>query len=106
MFVCPLLLIFTSDTKLPYYANNKWIKLTIGAYTPLTKEGNVMVNRIMVSCYAVSNHNLAHLMLAPMQWYPDIMVWIFGIEKESPGYISILTDLGGLMLPFNSLNIE
>ena len=48
-----------------------------------------MVNGIMASCYAISNHDLAHLILAPMQWHPDIMVWIFFIEKESPCYISI-----------------
>ena len=60
-----------------------------------------MVNGMMASCYAFSDHDLAHFMLAPMQWYPEIMVWIFGIEKESIGYISILTDLGGLILPSN-----
>ena len=65
-----------------------------------------MVNGMLASCYAFSDHDLAHLMLAPMQRYSDIMGWIFGIEKESPGYISILTDLGGLLLPFNLWNIK
>ena len=50
-----------------------------------------MVNGMLASCYAFSDHDLAHLMLAPMQWYPDIMGRIFGIE--SPDDISILTDL-------------
>ena len=63
-----------------------------------------MLNGMLASCYAFSDHDLAHLMLAPMQWYPHIMGWIFGIEY--PDYISILTDLGGLLLPFNSLNIK
>ena len=65
-----------------------------------------MVNGMLASCYAFSDHDLAHLMLVPMQRYSDIMGWIFGIEKESPGYISILTDLGGLLLPFNLWNIK
>ena len=65
-----------------------------------------MVNGMLASCYAFSDHDLAHLMLAPIQWYPDIMGWIFGIEKESPGYISTLTDLGGLLLPFNLLKVK
>ena len=40
-----------------------------------------MVNGMLASCYAFSDHDLAHLMLAPMQWHPDIMGWIFGIES-------------------------
>ena len=65
-----------------------------------------MVNGMLASSYSFSDHDVAHLMLAPMQWYPDIMGWIFGIEQESPAYVSTLTDLGALLLPFNSFNIK
>ena len=31
--------------------------------------------------------------------------WIFGMEKVSQGYASILADLGEFLLPFNTLDI-
>ena len=44
----------------------KIISLLLGAYTPLTKEGNIVVDGVLASCYAFSNHDLAHTAMAPI----------------------------------------
>ena len=81
------------------------IFLIEGAYTPLTNEGNIVIDGMLASCYAFTDHNLAHITLTPMLWFPEMIEWIFGMEKVSQGYVSILADLGGLLLPFNTLNM-
>ena len=81
------------------------IFLIVGAYTPLTNEGNIVIDGMLASCYAFSDHNLAHITVTPMLWFPEMIEWIFGMEKVSQGYVNILTDLGKLLLPFNTLNI-
>ena len=81
------------------------IFLIVGAYTPLTNEGNIVIDGMLTSCYAFSDHNLAHITVTPMLWFPEMIEWIFGMEKVSQGYVNILTDLGKLLLPFNTLNI-
>ena len=81
------------------------IFLIVGAYTPLTNEGNIVIDGMLASCYAFSDHNLAHITVTPMLWFPEMIEWIFGMEKVSQGYVNILTDLGELLLPFNTLNI-
>ena len=76
-----------------------------GAYTPLTNEGNIVIDGMLASCYAFSDHDLAHITMTPMLWFPEMIEWIFGMEKVSQGYVSILADLGQLLLPFNTLKI-
>ena len=77
-----------------------------GAYTPLTNEGNIVIDGMLASCYAFSDHNLAHISVTPMLWFPEMIEWIFGMEKVSQGYVSILADLDELFLPFNTVNIK
>ena len=74
------------------------IAITIlGAYSPLTMEGNIVVDGILVSCYASADHNLAHLGMTPMRWFPDIVDYIFGNDHV---YVNIAKDLGRLALFF------
>ena len=49
-----------------------------GAYVPLTKEGNIMIDGVLASCYTSADHDLVHLAMTPIQWYPGIVQWIFG----------------------------
>ena len=37
-----------------------------GAYLPLTAEGNIIANGVLVSCYAGIDHDLVHLTMIPM----------------------------------------
>ena len=54
-----------------------------------------MVEGILASCYASADHNVAHLGMTPMRWFPDIVDSIFG---ENHGYVNMLKDLGRLVL--------
>ncbi|XP_064084046.1 indian hedgehog B protein-like [Macrobrachium nipponense] len=58
-----------------------------GAYVPLTKEGTLIVDGTMVSCYASYRHSLAHAFLAPVRAFP-LLLW------PRPGFFS---NLGLLM---------
>ena len=96
--LCILIYFFTCDVSDQYF-------LIVGAFTPLTNEGNIVIDGMLAFCYAFSDHNLAHITVTPMLWFPEMIEWIFGMEKVSQGYVSILADLGGLLLPFNILNM-
>ena len=78
--------------------HSKWIHYVLGAYVPLTADGNIVVEGVLVSCYASFDHDLAHFAMAPIQWCPEIIRWIFGINKGYPGYVSIAKEVGRLVL--------
>ena len=62
-----------------------------------------MVDGVLASCYASFDHDLAHLTMTPVQWFPDIIGWIFGEEKESLAYVDIAKELGRWLLPYGQL---
>ena len=64
----------------------KIIKSFVGAYVPLTEQGKIIVDGVLTSCYADVNHDLAHLTMAPMQRFADVLDWIFGDDTEFPIY--------------------
>ena len=90
------------------YANEKYLKSEIyffpGAYVPLTEEGTIIVDGILASCYATFNHDLAHLVMTPMQWFPSITEWIFGQEHGIQGFVKIAKTLGRYLTPNVYLN--
>ena len=57
-----------------------------------------MVDGVLASCYASFDHDLANFAMVPMQWYPEIMRWIFGVNKGYPGYVSIAKEVGRWVL--------
>ena len=61
---------------------------------PLTEEGNILVDRVLASCYASAAHDLSHIGMTPMIWFPEIIEWIFGNENDYQGYIKIAKELG------------
>ena len=71
----------------------------LGAYTPLTKEGNIMVDGVLASCYASHNHDLAHTVMTPTLWFPDIMEWVFGNKNGYSVYSDVLIDIKRLAMP-------
>ena len=66
---------------------NTYIIVYVGAYTPLTKEGNIMVDEVLASCYAFVNHELAHIGMMPIQWFPEIIQWVFGEDDGSSTFV-------------------
>ena len=70
-----------------------------GAYVPLTTDGNIIVDGILASCYPSTDHDLAHIVMAPIQWFPKIIKWIFGEGNGFPTYVNIVEEFGNWMLP-------
>ena len=73
--------------------------MVLGAYVPLTIEGNIIVDGILASCYAFSDYYLAHFAMTPIQWFPDVMDWIFSTDNGSIVYVNIAEHFGRWMLP-------
>ena len=69
----------------------------LGAYAPLTREGNIIVDGALVSCCAGIDHDLANLSMSPMQWYKDALEWILGYAIGFPVYVFIAKEMSILM---------
>ena len=69
----------------------------------MTLDGNIVIDEILASCYAFPDHNLAHLGMTPMRWYPEVIKSIFGVENGSPGYVKVAEVFGDWLLPFDFL---
>ena len=78
----------------------------LGAFVPLTDEGKIMVDGVLASCYASTDHDLNHVVMTPLQWFPEIMELIFGEQNGFPGFVNIVKDLGRLVVPFSSLKYK
>ena len=74
-----------------------------GAFTPLTMQGSIVVDGVLASCYAYENHDLAHMTMAPIRWFPELLEWLLGEEDLSPGYIKIAINFGNLVSPYDSM---
>ena len=48
----------------------------------MTVEGNIIVDGVLASCYDSVNHDVAHIGMKPMQWFPDIIQWVFGEDDR------------------------
>ena len=42
-------------------------------------------------------------MMTPMQWNPQIIEFIFGVNNEYPGYVNIAKEFGRWLLPYRLL---
>ena len=48
-----------------------------GYYSPMTKQGNIVVQNILASCYAsFENHKLQHFTFAPFRWFHSARNWL------------------------------
>ena len=71
----------------------------VGVFAPLTMEGNIIVNGVLASCYASTDHDLAQHVMKPNQWCPELINWIFGIHEGSPVYGATLRGVRKWMHP-------
>ena len=70
----------------------------LGAYVPLTMEGNIVVDRVLASCYPFIDHDLAHMSLSPVRWFPELIMWIMSEENGFLGFVKIAEDLGSWVM--------
>ena len=81
------------------HTKNSSIHYILGAYTPVTSEGNIVVDGVLASCYASAHHDLAHIIMTPIRWIPIITRWIFGNDTRSHVYAKVIEDVGRLVAP-------
>ena len=54
-----------------------------GVYAPLTSQGNLVVDDVLVSCYAlIDSQTIAHLSFAPLRWWHNIKAFMPYSEEE------------------------
>ena len=49
--------------------------------------------------FAFVHHDLANIAMTPIQWFPEIIEWIFGDDNGFQVYISIALGVGNEILP-------
>ena len=69
-----------------------------GLYIPLTEEGNIIVDGVLASCHASTDHDLAHFGTLPIQWSPEILKAVFGEENGTQIYVIIAAEIGRFAL--------
>ena len=69
-------------------------KTNIGVYAPLTEQGNVFVDGILCSCYAIVDHELAHWSFFPIRFMvnslPSLMKWVDNTTEGIHWYAKFL----------------
>lgn len=81
-----------------------------GSYAPLTSRGNIVVDHVSASCYAVLySHRVAHWVMTPMRLYHETRNWWYGDQlpskeqlKSSDGvhwYPNLWYYIGSMTLP-------
>ena len=63
-------------------------------------DGNIVVDGVLASCYAY-DHDVAHIGMTPLRWFPEILDWIFGENNGTPGYVKLTEDLGRLVSKYD-----
>ena len=68
-----------------------------GAFVPLTMEGNILVDGVLASCYASFDHDIQHIVMKLLLWFPSIMDLLLGEEKSVHSYMTILGHVSEMM---------
>ncbi|CAF3480748.1 unnamed protein product [Rotaria sp. Silwood1] len=65
-----ILYVVSNGTLIQSPVINVKLEVKVGYFSPLTTAGTLLVNDILVSCYAnVKSHDNAHFYMAPFRWY-------------------------------------
>ena len=62
-------------------------------------DGNIVVDGVLASCYPSTHHDLAHIGMTPMRWFPKMFKWIFGIDNGILDYVRMAEELGMWVIP-------
>ena len=65
-----------------------------------------MVDGVLASCYASFNHDLAHFGMRPLEWFSDIILWIFGQDYIQPAYVMMVKEIGRWILSHEQLMLN
>ena len=65
--------------------------------------GNIVVEEVLASCYAVVDHGISQIAMKPIQWYPGVMDIIFGVENGVSAYIDVAKNIDTWFLPEGSI---
>ena len=63
-------------------------------------EGNIIVDGEAASCYPSVDHDLAHLTMAPICWFPETTEWIFDNDNAFQVYVKVAEEFGSWILPY------
>ena len=70
----------------------------LGAYVPLTMEGNIVVDDVLASCYADIDHDMSHFGMTTIRWFPKMIQWIFGEDNGIQSYTNLAKCIANWML--------
>ena len=73
--------------------------LILGAYVPVTTEGIIIVDGVLASCYPSYDHDLSHLAMSPMRWFPEVIELIFSNDNGFSVYVRTAEYLSEWMTP-------
>ena len=68
-----------------------------GAYVPLTKEDDIMVDGVLASCYPSVNNDFSQIAITPMKWIRDAVGWIFWKENGLQGLAIIAENVSKMI---------
>ena len=66
-------------------------------------QGKIIVDGVLVSCYADVSHDVAHFTMTPMHWFPEIIEWISGRDNGFSTFIYMTRQLGILAMPHGQM---
>ena len=75
------------------------IYIFLGAFVPVTMDGNIIVDGVLASCYPSLDHDLLHVVMTPLQWLPEVTKWTFGEDNGLHVYVKILADVAHWLVP-------
>ena len=52
---------------------------------------------VLASCYASFDHDIQHIVLQPLLWFPSLMDLLLGEEESLNSYVTILEHVGEMM---------
>ena len=66
-------------------------------------EGNILVDGVLASCYPSADHDLVHVVTAPIRLFPEMIQQILGEENGVQVYVNIANELAKLLLSYGSI---
>ena len=58
-----------------------------------------MGDGVLASSYPSTHHDLAHIGMTPIRWFPEIFKWIFGDENGILGFVKMAEELAKWLTP-------